>query len=74
MLKELCDLVQRNAPYIAISIGYTKNTDWTIELDKRICIGQYERIFDEQHCDITYLAAKAYAFAADWLCETQKGY
>ena len=42
MLDELIRLVDRHGNILNLSIEYGKVTDWTIDIEHRICIGKYE--------------------------------
>lgn len=70
----LAELV-KNYP-IHVELYYSKIMDWTIRIYKKGCAdrGEYVEIVNEQDCDLSYLAAKAYVRLKDWLLENEGGY
>lgn len=74
MLDELIRLVDRHGNILNLSIEYGKVTDWTIDIEHRICIGKYEPIVSVQSCDLTRCAAEAYIKTTEWLSEHNGGY
>lgn len=74
MLDELVRLVDRYGNILNLSIEYGKVTDWTIDIEHRICIGEYEPIASVQNCDITRCAAEAYIKLTTWLSDERGGY
>ena len=74
MLDELIRLVDRHGNILNLSIEYGKVTDWTIDIERRICIGKSEPIVSTQNCDITRCAAEAYIKTTEWLSEHNGGY
>lgn len=74
MIEELCKLIKNNYKYLNLSIGYTKITDWCIEVRARKGVGEDERIVYTEDCDLTKAAAEAYIKTAEWLCDNKGGY
>lgn len=74
MIEALCKLVQDNYKYLNISIGYTKITDWCIEVCERKGVGEDERIVCSEGGDLTKAAAEAYIKTVEWLCDNKGGY
>lgn len=70
----LAELV-KNYP-IHVELYYSKIMDWTIRIYKKGCAdkGEDVEIVNEQDCDLSYLAAKAYVRLKDWLLENEGGY
>ena len=74
MIEKLCKLVQDNYKYLNLSIGYTKITDWCIEISERKGVGIDERIVSSESGDLTKAAAEAYIKTVEWLCDNKGGY
>lgn len=74
MVKELCELVQRNQKFLNLDISYSKVCDWQVVVYQRIRIGEQEELFSIQSCDITKACADVYVKTTDWLCEHKGGY
>ena len=58
---------------LAIDIGYTKVSDWFIEI-KQGNHAEYKQLFWEEDCDLNTCIAKAYLFLTEWLIENNGGY
>lgn len=74
MLERLCKLIEDNYKFLNLSVGYSKVTDWVIEVEERISVGQSNTICSFQSGDLDYCAAQAYIKTTDWLCEHHGGY